>query len=602
MILRSVVGKLWLTIIVLVALVLSFFSLFLNNQVDKSYSLDHTQSLRNMAVKIRQTMEQPGLDEQQYITNLLQVANLFHTSIVLLDEKGHVQRVGLASDDHDQHLYKTLLNQTERQQLLQGKMVVADKRVLLNERFSFLHHNNVLVVGTPYERDGRMAGAVLLFQFQDQLSETDIKWWIFYAACIGIVLTTIFAFFLSSRITRPLIQMKQAAEKMAKGQFSIRLPVRTHEQDEIADLAITFNRMAGRLEESIKLLSHEKEQLAGILQSMSDGVITVDADERVILTNPPAQKLLEKIQTAEERKQDRLPASLRYFYQQVVTEHTQHKGDLSVQGHIFAVIMSPLYANNQVRGAVAVLRDVTEARRLDKLRKDFVANVSHELRTPLAMLQGYSEALKDGIAETPEERKEIAQVINEESERMGRLVRELLDLARMEAGHITLDLSEMQLEELIARMRRKFQNLAREQEVRFRTTITGEIPLVYWDEDKIEQVLTNLVDNAIRHTAAGGWVELHVEKESTDTLLIQVKDNGSGIPTEDIPFIFERFYKADKARTRGQSGGTGLGLSIAKHLINAHQGEITVDSELGKGTTFTIQLPFRVNDDEQPSG
>jgi two-component system sensor histidine kinase ResE len=592
-----VVGKLWLTIIVLVSLVLAFFSLFLNNQVDKSYSLDHAQSLRQMAVKIRHTMEQPGLNEQQFINHLLQVSNLFHTSVVLLDEKGRVQRVGMAPDGYDQQLYKTLLNETERRQLMQGKMVEADKRVLHNERFSFLDHNNVLVVGTPYERNGRIAGAVLLYQFQDQLSETDIKWWIFYAACIGIILTTIFAFFLSSRITHPLIQMKQAAEKMTKGQFSIRLPVRTHEQDEIADLAMTFNRMAARLEESIKLLSHEKEQLAGILQSMSDGVISIDADRRVILTNPPAQKLLEKIQTQEEREKSQLPASLCDFYQHVVTEHTQHKGDLSVQGHIFAVVMSPLYAKKQVRGVVAVLRDVTEARRLDKLRKDFVANVSHELRTPLVMLQGYSEALRDGIAETPEEVEEIAQVINEESERMGRLVHELLDLARMEAGHITLDLSDMQLEELIARMRRKFQNLAREQEVRFRTTITGQIPVVYWDEDKIEQVLTNLVDNAIRHTSACGWVEIHVEEQS-DTILIQVKDNGSGIPAEDLPFIFERFYKADKARTRGQSGGTGLGLSIAKHLINAHQGEIMVDSELGEGTTFTIRLPLRVQQEE----
>lgn len=598
MILRSVVGKLWLTIIVLVALVLSFFSLFLNNQVDKSYSLDHAQSLRQMAIKIRYTMERPGLNQQQYISNLLQVASLFHTSVVLLDAKGQVQQIGAAPDEYHQKLFKTLLNEAERRQLMQGKMVEADKRVLLNEHFSFLDHNNVLVVGIPYKRDGHIAGAVVLYQSQDQLSETDIKWWIFYAACIGIILTTFFAFFLSSRITRPLIQMKQAAEKMAKGQFSIRLPVRTHEQDEIADLAITFNRMASRLEESIKLLSHEKEQLAGILQSMSDGVITVDAEQRVILTNPPAQKLLEKIQSDEERKINRLPASLCDFYQHVVTEHTQYKGDLSVQGHIFAVVMSPLYANNQVRGVVAVLRDVTEARRLDKLRKDFVANVSHELRTPLAMLQGYSEALKDGIAETPEERQEIAQVINEESERMGRLVHELLDLARMEAGHITLDLSKMQLEELITRMRRKFQNLAREQEVRFRTTMIGQISSVYWDEDKIEQVLTNLVDNAIRHTAAGGWVELHVEKQSTDTILIEVKDNGSGIPTEDLPFIFERFYKADKARTRGQSGGTGLGLSIAKHLVNAHQGEITVNSELGKGTTFTIQLPLRVQQED----
>jgi two-component system sensor histidine kinase ResE len=255
--------------------------------------------------------------------------------------------------------------------------------------------------------------------------------------------------------------------------------------------------------------------------------------------------------------------------------------------------MSPLYAGDQVRGVVAVLRDVTEERRLDKLRKDFVANVSHELRTPLAMLQGYSEALMDDIAETPEERREIAQVINEESQRMGRLVRELLDLARMEAGHIQVEPVERSLYDFVGRVIRKFQALAREKQIHLSADLAEGLPTVYWDEDKIEQVLTNLIDNAIRHTPAGGSVCVHVYQQD-GMIHLDVEDTGSGIPDEDLPFVFERFYKADKARTRGQSGGTGLGLAIVKHLVTAHGGNVSVKSQLGVGTTFMVELPERV--------
>jgi two-component system sensor histidine kinase ResE len=312
------------------------------------------------------------------------------------------------------------------------------------------------------------------------------------------------------------------------------------------------------------------------------------------LTNPPADRFLALCRGSEAEKSDKsLPSSLQTFFDMVVEDDKEHTGDITEQGRTWAVVMAPLYARDQVRGVVAVLRDVTEERQIDKLRKDFVANVSHELRTPLAMLQGYSEALMDDIAETPEERREIAQVINEESQRMGRLVRELLDLARMEAGHIPIEPSIISIPSFIQRVIRKFQALARDQQIQLSANLAEHLPEVYWDEDKIEQVLTNLIDNAIRHTPKGGSVQVHVyEKEQK--VYLEVEDTGSGIPEEDLPFVFERFYKADKARTRGQSGGTGLGLSIVKNLVHLHGGNASVKSQLGVGTTFIIELPERM--------
>lgn len=595
MIFRSVVGKLWITIIVLVALVLMFFSLFLNQRIEKTYYIDQEKSLQKLANEIQKGLNDSETNASVYMDHIMEVSQLFHTHLILLNPDGTEKRLPHKSKDHLGIRWQEILHEDDLKKVLQGQKVSlkGNASVKKGTQYSISKHN-VILVAVPYRVGSNTQGAIVLYQAQDQLTELDIKRWIFYSAGIGILLTTIFAFFLSTRITQPLLQMKEAAEKMASGQFSTRVPVRTHERDEIADLSMTFNRMAGQLEESIHLLSQEKEQLASILRSMSDGVITLDAEGKITLTNPPADQLLQLLKV--DPKEKNLPKPLKSFYQQVITKNKEHDGDLTVQGYTFSVVMAPIYAQDQVRGVVAVTRDVTEERRLDKLRKDFVANISHELRTPLSMLQGYSEALIDDIADSPEARREIAEVINEESQRMGRLVRELLDLARMEAGHIEIHVDQIDLPTFLHRILRKFQTIAQERDVRLHSQWDENLPDVTWDEDKIEQVLTNLIDNAIRHTDPSGKVELGAIKQD-QAIILTVKDTGCGIPEEDLPFIFERFYKADKARTRGQSGGTGLGLSIAKHLVTAHQGQMMVTSQVGEGTTFTITLPIRVPSD-----
>lgn len=285
-----------------------------------------------------------------------------------------------------------------------------------------------------------------------------------------------------------------------------------------------------------------------------------------------------------------LPANVVHLFQTVVETETERSAELKIQGKTWVILMSPLYNQTKIRGAVAVLRDMSEERKLDKSRKDFIANVSHELRTPISMLQGYSEAIIDDIASTDEEKKEIAQVIYDESLRMGRLVNELLDLARMEAGHVQLHLESVAMVEFTERVLRKFQGLAKEKHIKL--SLNGKIEDEFEamiDSDRMEQVLTNLIDNAIRHTDDYGEVKLHLDKSQSE-IHLSVQDTGAGIPKEDLPFVFERFYKADKARTRGKSG-TGLGLAIAKNIVEAHQGIIAVESELNEGTTFFIKLP-----------
>jgi two-component system, OmpR family, sensor histidine kinase ResE len=406
---------------------------------------------------------------------------------------------------------------------------------------------------------------------------------IFVVGVIGFILTTVFAFFLSSRITFPLRQMKETAHRIAEGDFHAEIPIRT--TDEIGELAASFNTMASRLNQLVDALSKEKEQLASVLRSMVDGVVMIDEQGKIAVANPPAEHFLRdwKYEHPDE------PVPLFAFYQQVVQTGQEVTEDLPVQGRIWSLVMVPLNDREQIRGAVAVLRDMTRERKLDKMRNDFVANVSHELRTPLSMLQGYSEAIVDDIAASPEEHKELARIIYDESVRMTKLVNELLSLARMEAGHVELSLERIELRPYLERIQRKFTNLAREREIHLLLEIDTEQTTALVDPDRMEQVLTNLIDNALRHTPNKGTVTLRARGDKT--LLLEVSDTGSGIPQEDLPFVFERFYKADKARTRGKAGGTGLGLAIAKNLVEAHGGTISVQSKLGEGTTFTIALP-----------
>ncbi|REK77287.1 HAMP domain-containing sensor histidine kinase [Paenibacillus paeoniae] len=436
----------------------------------------------------------------------------------------------------------------------------------------------------------------------DENSSHAIKVLFIITAIIGFLLSTFFAFFLSAKIQQPLLQLKNAADSVSQGDYSTRIHISS--SDEIGQLAITFNNMTEQLDKLIHALNHEKNHLSSILRSMGDSVITFDSEGQVILTNPSGQLLISgwsSLESAWEQEPMEdvpffpgVPMPLRQLFQHVMKDGKDLTEKVHVHSSVWSVVMAPLQSGNVIRGAVAVIRNVTEEHKLDKLRRDFVANISHEIRTPLSMLQGYSEALLDDIVASPEERRELVQVIHDESLRMGRLVNDFLDIARMEAGHVEMNFQEIELGLVVRRVHRKFQVYAKEREVALHVKAPEDklLTLMQADEDRLEQVLTNLMDNALRHTPAGKSITIAAENllvSGEPYIQLKISDEGVGIPPEDVPYIFERFYKADKARKR--TGGTGLGLAIVKNLIELHHGKIQVDSTAATGTTFTILLP-----------
>ncbi|MFS0643886.1 ATP-binding protein [Siminovitchia sp. 179-K 8D1 HS] len=584
---HSVVGKLWMTILLLVSFVLIILTILLIQFFEKYHVNEIEQDLSDSAKKISGIIEahrDDGLGEEIVFE--------------IVDDP-----VGVAiAYDKDRFLYSPNIQEGNK---IPAHVFIEDKelkkvfteREVIQKELSITEleetggrFKNYIIAGVPLSLNKGENGAIFIYQSLGVLKETTKQTanLILLAAGIAIVLTTVFAFFLSTRITAPLRKMREAAFELSKGNFDTRVPFLTH--DEIGELAVAFNQMGKRLKFNMNVLRQEKEQLTNILSSMADGVMTFSRDGTILITNPPAERFLHLWPYGEAETEHPIPAELAALLEKAIADETEQTGELSVQGRYYVVIVSPLYNHDQksVRGAVAVIRDMTEERRLDKLRIDFVANVSHELRTPIAMLQGYSEAIIDDIAGSEEEKQEIIKIIYDESLRIGRLVNELLDLARMEAGHITLHYEKVDAGKFVQRITAKFQAIARENNIELKSSVEENVYFSL-DSDRIEQVLTNLIDNAIRHTHEGGKIK--VSQATVDNgLMITVQDDGTGIPEEDLPFVFERFYKADKARTRGKAG-TGLGLAIAKNIIDAHNGTMTVESKLDEGTTFTIFLP-----------
>lgn len=581
---RSVVGKLAITILLLVSFVLFILTILLLEFFEGFHIQEAEKKLMQAATKISLLVEEH--DEKALIMEMTERVKDPTSRVIILYSDGTMW----ASDTTNQHL--TNLDEISPKNNQDLMKVVTDKETYNQQITINGEDTEIKIIGLPLAKKD---GAIYVYQSLDVINQTKAETTkiIFVAAAIAIILTTIFAFFLSTRITAPLIQMREAAIDLAKGEFNTKLPVVTN--DEIGELAIAFNRMGRQLHFHINALRHEKEQLTSIVNSMADGVLTFTREGKIMIINPPAEQFIQDLYFENNLRADKyekqLPNELMMILEKVIKDGKEVLQELNLQGRDWVMIMTPLYDNSYIRGAVAVIRDMTEERQLDKLRKDFISNVSHELRTPIALMQGYSEAIVDDIASTTNEKNELAQIIHEESLRMGRLVNELLDIGRMEAGHIELNLETIELDTFVERIYRKFAGIASDNGIELLCTNEIKNNEITVDADRLEQVFTNLIDNALGHTKSGGYVHMFV-RSNDDYLYVEIEDNGTGIPEEDLSFIFERFYKADKSRTRtDKKKGTGLGLAITKHIITAHNGTISVKSKENEGTTFSFKIP-----------
>ncbi|TWT28287.1 ATP-binding protein [Planomicrobium sp. CPCC 101110] len=586
---NSVVGKLWLTILLLVSFVLFIVTVLLLEFLGNYHSEAVEDTLKQEAATIARIFNDYG-----EVSNSMTIIEdiLGPDTNAVIAEVPHESTYYIHEGINGEEVRETILNEPDFQKVFETDQTVI-KEMLLPSLSEEDMMESYIVLASPIQTGEEMHGTVFIYQSLEVMDRTAGRTTniVFLSAFIAFILTTFFAFFLSTRITLPLRKMREGAFELAKGNFDTK--VRAASSDEIGQLATAFNQMGRQLKHHVEVINQEKEQLSSILTSMADAVITFNQDRTILLSNPPAEKLLQQwLNKISNKENEPLPPEMVHMLDHVLTFEEEIEEELEMEGAYYAITFSPLYSGESIRGAVAVLHNMTEQHRLEKLREDFIANVSHELRTPIAMLQGYSEAILDDVGATEEERREMTKIIYEESQRMGRLVTDLLNLARLESGHMRLYKNVVQINSVIERMTMKFSQAAKEKGIHlsFKTSL-DDWAATELDEDRIEQVMTNLIDNAMRHTPEEGHVMVNVEQEQ-GYAKISVNDTGIGITKEDLEYVFERFYKADKARTLGK-GGTGLGLAIASNIIKAHGGEIYAESEVGVGTSFIFLLPLK---------
>lgn len=406
---------------------------------------------------------------------------------------------------------------------------------------------------------------------------------------VALVISGILIFH-AERTSSTLRRLTQAAERITKGDLGAR--TLSLSGGEIGQFVRAFNRMAEKLQSQIAKRAKEKDRLHTVLHVMTDGVLIVNRHGRVRLLNPAAAQILK---TTQER-------ALKRSFVQAVRDHRivevflrcQQSGRnetavLELDRERFLQMMVTPFLRGDDRGYLIVIQDLTRLHQLQTVRQDFISNVSHELRTPIASLRALVETLSDGALEDSVAAHRFLRHMEVEVDALSQMVQELLDLARIEAGKAPLQLAATPALDLLRHATERLQAQATRAQLTLRIEGATDLPLVYVDGNRVEQVLTNLIHNAIKFTPTGGEIRVSATTNDAQTLTVKVADTGVGIAPEDVPRVFERFYKADRARS---GGGTGLGLAIAKHIIQAHGGRIWVESRLGKGSIFCFTLPL----------
>ena len=525
-------------------------------------------SLRQKALMLATRVE--GVAPDQLPAIVQQAARASGARITIIDSTGKV----LADSDANPAAMDNHATRPEFIAALHGQ-------ITSSTRVSKTIGADLLYVAVPIR-----GGAVRLAEHLTAIRQADlqIRWDLIKGSAIAAMLALLLAFVATQSIGRRLLRITEFAERIAAGDLSAR--IQEGASDEIAHVATALDKTARKLEEGFQALENSRQTLETLLNSMQEAVIAVSQDDRVLWANQRMERLL----SGGVRVGDPLVQSVRDPEILDSVRKAMQARDVTVaraakisSGRVFDVTAAPMPGG----GVVAVLHDQTDIERVEKTRRDFIANVSHELRTPLTSIQGYAETLLEGNGISPHAR-EFLEIIRKNARRMGRLTEDLLVLARVESGEQAFNLQYTMPQELLDDAAQTFQELASSRDVEL-SVINTSSSAVLVDRYAIHQVLANLIDNALKYGDQGGKILLGA-CETEDGVQFYVRDFGAGISSEHLPRLFERFYRVDKARSR-ESGGTGLGLAIAKHVVRAHAGTIRAESELNHGSTFYFTLP-----------
>jgi two-component system phosphate regulon sensor histidine kinase PhoR len=501
------------------------------------------------------------------------VGKEIHTRVTVIDPQGVV----LADTEKDPTTMENHRYRPEVTQALEGK-------VGRSLRFSDTVEEQMLYVGLPMEKDGNIQAILRLSLFVKNIQVLlhSLRMTVGRIVLLMAVLALLAAFLFSVHLTRPIHKLTKAARQVAAGDLQTRVRIRN--KDEFQKLGESFNVMIARITSLISDLSRQKEELSNILASIGEGLAVLDKDGKVRLANDAFKKLIPNISAEGKYIWELLRSPhIQELVSRVRIDQRSMNREIRLDDKFFFCTASYLRLQE---GMVLTFYDLSEIRKVEEMKKDFIVNASHELRTPLSAILGAAEMLEDEKAGF---NKMALDILKRQAERLNLIVADLLNLSELEDKEFKLDIQNVDVRRLAEGVLQIYEPKIEAKGLESRLFVDPGLPTVKADPFQIEQLLINLVDNAVRYTERG---EITIAlKAEAPVFVIEVRDTGIGISEEHLPRVFERFYVADKSRSR-QLGGTGLGLSIAKHIVQLHSGKIQVESTLGKGTTFRVVLPL----------
>lgn len=577
--------KLMLSYIFLIALITGSFYFYIDHVLQKEMIEESRANLANQAQLARLlVISTKGTQPPQQLAETIGTAIKARVTLVAPD--------GTVTGDSD--VGKAGLAQLENH--LQRPEV---QDALKNGSGSALRYSGTLRTTMLYSAmsygSAATEGVIRLAMPLEYLSSTRITLhrMVGSAALMTVLIALLFSGIFSNLTSRPLRDMADAAARIGHGGRGEKIKVSSN--DEIGMLAGVLNEMSQRIEEQVQRLSSEKQRLDTILRSMGEGVMVTAPDGVIILVNPAFRRLFSIEGEVEGKKIveiSRHPDLLEAFNDLAQPDMDELLREISIQPNNITLFTHwvPLVVNGVRQGVVAVFHDISDLKRVENMRRDFVANVSHELRTPVTIIKGYAETLLDGALEAdPDRAHRFVEIIASHSERLTNLINDILTLSHLETKETLLELFPLDVCGTIAKACMLLQEGADQKGIKIANeTNSVAVPRVLADQGRLEQVLVNLLENAIKYTPDNGTVRLFTE-DTGEFVRVSVADSGIGIPFKDLPRIFERFYRVDESRTREQ-GGTGLGLAIVKHIVQLHGGDVAVTSETGQGSVFSFTL------------
>lgn len=594
----SISGRLISIYFLLVFIALAIVGVFIVQQLEAYHMNNTRESLRKVAqegvLKSLSSYNSLKESQQEIQTNIITWYSAVQEEIFVVDETYTIIASSNTSfvnqsaiDNLDENLITTSLNG----EIAESEGVIGSQEI------------QVMNMAFPIENNGEVKGVLYIRHDLTSVNKTLEQSMLIFiqATLVALAVTVVLGILISRGITRPINQLTRRAEAMAKGDFTRQVNVRSG--DEIGRLGRTFNKMAEQLDKNMSDISDEKNKLEIVLKTMADGLIATDDAGNIVHINPAA---LEMFNITEEYARGKSYDGLMMEFCPALTrekikekmetlDEMEFEENFEYNGNIYYARYEVIDKSiNSTVNLVVIFQDITERQKLESMQKDFVANVSHELNTPLTTIKGYTETILDSeeILEDKETLKRFLSVVDSEADRMSRIVKDLLQLSRLESQREKWHKSVQNIVSIASAVVLKNSINAKNKNQHLNSLFDPDAEiLAYVDADKIEQVLLNILSNAIKYTEENGRIDVDVI-ERNDNVYITVRDNGIGIAEKELPRLFERFYRVDKARSRSMGSGTGLGLSIAKQIVEEHDGTISIESKEGKGTAVTVQLPL----------